>query len=88
LLGVADGVLTALELDLAGSDAAVVLADAEGRIIGLHGHDRVARSRLDRLGVAPGFVWGEEQGGTTPWAQRSPSRRQCWWSGTSTLPTT
>ena len=64
LLGGAAAVLTALELDLAGSEAAVVLADARGRIIGVHGHDRVARSRLDRLGVAPGFVWGEAHAGT------------------------
>ena len=64
LLGVAGAVVDALELDLTGSEAAVVLADAGGRIIGLHGHDRVARSRLDRLGVAPGLVWGEEHVGT------------------------
>jgi DNA-binding CsgD family transcriptional regulator len=64
LAAAADPVLTALEQDLVDSDATVVLADAQGRIVARYGHDQVARSRLERLGVAPGFVWGEEQAGT------------------------
>jgi DNA-binding CsgD family transcriptional regulator len=64
LLAVADPVLRALEQDTAGMDAAFVVADARGRIIARHGHDHIARGWLGQLGVAPGFVWGEEHVGT------------------------
>jgi DNA-binding CsgD family transcriptional regulator len=43
----------------------VVLADARGRILSCRGPDRIGHSRSDRLGVAPGFVWHEEQLGTS-----------------------
>jgi transcriptional regulator of acetoin/glycerol metabolism len=87
LLAVADPVLTALEQDLAGSDATIMLADARGRIIARDGRDRVARRPLDRRGVADGFVWGEEQAGTNAVGTAFAHEQQCWWMGTSTSPT-
>jgi sigma-54 dependent transcriptional regulator, acetoin dehydrogenase operon transcriptional activator AcoR len=50
--------------DLAGTNAAVLVADAVGRIIQRCAPDRAAREHLDHVGLAPGFVWSEDHVGT------------------------
>src|SRR5262249_51367819 len=57
-------VLTALGHDLVDTDASVLVANDRGRIIGRYGPGPTSDSRLDRLGVGPGFVWDEAHLGT------------------------
>ncbi len=61
---VAAPVLAALDQDLAGTDAVVVLADVEARIIACRGRDQPGTRHLGPVGASAGFVWSEEQLGT------------------------
>jgi transcriptional regulator of acetoin/glycerol metabolism len=63
LLDAADSVLTALGDDIAATNTVVALADHRGQIMRRYGPGPAARW-LDRLGLAPGFVWSEDVLGT------------------------
>jgi DNA-binding CsgD family transcriptional regulator len=60
----ADEVTATLGEDLAGTNVAVLVADAGGRIVRRWAADPSAGGELDRLGIAPGFVWSEDHVGT------------------------
>ena len=57
-------VLDPLGQDLGGSGAAVVLADAHGRILARYGGGGSVGHHLDGVGAAPGYSWAEEHVGT------------------------
>jgi DNA-binding CsgD family transcriptional regulator len=50
--------------ELTGTGAAVVLTDAQSQILVREAPDRSLRNWLDRIQLAPGFRYGEEQAGT------------------------
>jgi transcriptional regulator of acetoin/glycerol metabolism/DNA-binding CsgD family transcriptional regulator len=58
-------VIDRLGRDLGGSGVAVVLIDERARIIDRHAGDELAARRLDRLMLAPGYVWRVDTVGTT-----------------------
>ncbi len=70
-------VLDSLVEDLTGVSLSVVLTDHQGQVINRQVRQRSLRADLDRISLAPGFVYAEGQIGTnaigTALAQRAPS---------------
>jgi len=58
-------VADAVGADLAGTGVSLLVSDHEARILDRRVPDAGLRARLDRLGLAPGFGFGEEAVGTT-----------------------
>jgi len=77
LVQAARPVLDQLALDLAGAPVGVVLANAQGKVVVRGITDECLSARLDRLRLAPGFVYAEDLVGTngigTALAQRRPA---------------
>jgi DNA-binding CsgD family transcriptional regulator len=77
LLRVALPVLGQLADDLASTGVSVVLADEQGRLLDRQVSDKGLRDRLDRISLAPGFVYAEHSVGTnaigTALEQRRPA---------------
>jgi transcriptional regulator of acetoin/glycerol metabolism/DNA-binding CsgD family transcriptional regulator len=61
---VAGPVIAGLADDLVATELAVVLSDAEGRIIDRRTNGSQGTRRLDRMSLAPGFSWSESHAGT------------------------
>lgn len=64
LVWAASPVLDAVTTELECSGAGLVLTDARGRIIARRAPEREVMQWLDRVGLAPGFVFSEEEIGT------------------------
>ena len=77
LVRAARPVLDQLALDLTGAPVGVVLANAQGQVVDRRVSDAALRARLDRILLAPGFVYAEHLVGTngigTALAQRRPA---------------
>jgi transcriptional regulator of acetoin/glycerol metabolism len=58
-------VADAVGTDLAGTGVSLLVSDQEARIVDRRVPDAGQRAKLDRLGLAPGFDFGEEAVGTT-----------------------
>jgi transcriptional regulator of acetoin/glycerol metabolism/DNA-binding CsgD family transcriptional regulator len=58
-------VLTGLTDDLAGTNSTVVLTDHRGLILHRCTADQPSRDQMDRIYLAPGFLWSEHHVGTT-----------------------
>ena len=77
LVRAARPVLDQLGDDLEGSNISLVLTDAQGHLLDRRVTDRSLRTRLDRISLAPGFLYAEHAVGTnaigTALEQRAPS---------------
>ena len=77
LVRAAGPVLDELDADLANTGLGVVFTDAAGRVLDRRVSDRALHARLDRIMLAPGFVYAERQVGTnaigTAIEERAPS---------------
>jgi transcriptional regulator of acetoin/glycerol metabolism/DNA-binding CsgD family transcriptional regulator len=77
LVGAAGPVLDQLAEDLAATDMALVLSDAAGQVLVRRVAERPLEHRLDRILLAPGFLYAEARVGTnaigTALEQRRPS---------------
>jgi DNA-binding CsgD family transcriptional regulator len=77
LVRAARPVLDQLAEDLAATGTALVVSDADGRVLDRRVSERPLQHRLDRILLAPGFVYAEDRVGTnaigTALEQRKPS---------------
>ncbi len=78
LLRAARPVLGRLAAAVAGTRMTIILADRRGRLLDRKAGDRSLNARLDRLSVAPGFLYAEDTVGTNGVGTAAEDRRPTW----------
>jgi transcriptional regulator of acetoin/glycerol metabolism len=78
LLRAARPVLGRLAAAVAGTRMTIILADRRGRLLDRRAGDRGLNARLDRLSVAPGFLYAEDTVGTNGVGTAAEDRRPTW----------